>query len=109
MLPTDPPVKRRRTDSPWHRVRVIGSVLAACLTLVGALYSIQREGQIALRDSARAGCERAKLDRAANAHGWRNAEDARRAAGEIRVANIYADIARELEQRSRVDCSEAFQ
>jgi hypothetical protein len=56
----------------------------------------------------RAGCERSKLDRGDNASGWRIAEAARRADGQIEVANEYDKIASSLEARSRIACSKAF-
>jgi hypothetical protein len=99
---------RRKSDQPLHRARVVVGVMLSCAALVAALWMIQRDGQLALRDSSRAGCERAKLDRYANARGWRNAEAARREDREFQVAAIYAGIARELEMRSRVDCDAAF-
>jgi hypothetical protein len=68
-------------------------------------------GRAALRTSQLAGCERGKLDRAANAKGWRAAEAARRRSGtasDLRTAKLYAGIASGLEMRSRVVCETAF-
>jgi hypothetical protein len=66
------------------------------------------EGRVDLVSNSRTACERNKLDRKANASGWRIAEGARRADGQIRVANEYAKIATGLEERSRINCQEAF-
>jgi hypothetical protein len=65
-------------------------------------------GRVELRDSQVRGCHRSQQDRAANARGWRIAEHARRASGETKVADAYAEIATGLEQRSRIDCERAF-
>lgn len=66
------------------------------------------QGRQDLVKTQRAGCSRGKLDRAANAQGWRIAEEARRADGQLVVAKAYSDIAEELEERSRIDCIDAF-
>lgn len=55
----------------------------------------------------KAGCERAKVDRTANADGWRTAEAARRASGtssDIVAADRYQRVAESLEARSRISC-----
>lgn len=70
-----------------------------------------REQQRELVHSQRRGCERSKLDRAANASGWRTAEHARRASGtpdDLMAARRYAQIATGLEDRARVDCTRQF-
>jgi len=66
------------------------------------------EGRVDLVGNSRTACERNKLDRQANASGWRIAEGARRADGQIEVANEYAKIATGLEERSKIDCTKAF-
>jgi hypothetical protein len=58
--------------------------------------------------SQRAGCERGKLDRMANAKAWRIAVAARKADGDFTVANQYAEVAAGLEERGRIDCNKAF-
>jgi hypothetical protein len=63
--------------------------------------------------TSRAGCERAKLDRSAQADGWRTAERARWSSfardgqvGDFAAAISYGLIVRSLESRtgSRLDC-----
>lgn len=69
------------------------------------------DGRVRLREGQLAGCERGKLDRAANAAGWRTAERARRATGtptDLAAADRYSAIAAGLEQRSRIDCARVF-
>lgn len=85
-------------------------VLSLVVVLFAMAYSFVTAyyGRRDLVDSQRAGCERAKLDRNNNAKGWRNAEDARRATGEISVANEYQSIAFSLESRSKINCHTAF-
>lgn len=61
-----------------------------------------------LVQSQRDGCERIKLDRVANARGWRIAEDARRATGDEAVALRYGKLADSLEERSEINCRVAY-
>ncbi len=80
-----------------------------CLLLVVAYVFWQSyQGRFDIVDSQRRGCERGKLDRTANAHGWRIAEAARRAEGQYKVANNYRAIAASLEARSRINCTVVF-
>lgn len=65
-------------------------------------------GRVDIVDFQRRGCERGKLDRQANALGWRTAEAARRADGQLVIADRYARIASGLERRSRVNCRDAY-
>lgn len=65
-------------------------------------------GRQDLVESQRNGCNRGKMDRAANARGWRIAEAARRAEGQEVVAEAYQNIAEGLEERARIDCIDAF-
>lgn len=58
--------------------------------------------------SQRAGCDRAKLDRNANASGWRSAAEARRASGDYAIAEQYSALAARLEARGRINCAVAF-
>lgn len=78
------------------------------LFVIGYVFYSGYERRVDTVTAQRGGCERAKLDRAANASGWRIAEDARRAAGQIEVADKYGALASDLEARSQVDCSVAF-
>lgn len=92
----------------YNFAKLIVLGLVVNVFMVGYVFWMGYEGRRDLVTSQRAGCNRAKLDRGANAEGWRIAEGARRADGEIEVANNYRDIASGLEKRSRIICSEAF-
>jgi hypothetical protein len=93
-------------------VRLVAILFAVVILALAALIFAQGYvGRVALRDSQLAGCQRGKLDRAANARGWRTAEAARRASGsrsDLIAAERYDRIASGLEQRSRIDCKTAF-
>jgi hypothetical protein len=82
--------------------------MAVQLMVIGYVFYQSYKGREDVVLNARAGCERGKIDRADNAEGWRIAEDARRAAGQIDVANKYDRIASSLESRSRINCSDKF-
>lgn len=99
-----------------HRVwSLVGIVL-----LVFAVWLSGYSGREALRDSQLAACERGKLDRSANALGWRSAQEARVATANNPhadpderssawdAAQIYDHIADGLEERAQVDCEQAF-
>jgi hypothetical protein len=65
--------------------------------------------------NARAGCERSKLDRNANAAGWRTAQrrlqsqyDRDPQPTDLRALRRYRRIAQGLERRARVECAVAF-
>jgi hypothetical protein len=66
------------------------------------------QGRVALVDAQRKGCERGKLDREANATGWRTAQAARLASGQFAVAKKYGEIAAGQEARSKLDCNVIF-
>ena len=85
----------------------LGGMLCMLL-VVGYVFYTGYSGRVEVVKAQRAGCERSKLDRSANARGWRNAETARAAAGQYIIAAQYADIASELEARSEIICSRAF-
>ena len=89
-------------------VKLLLLVLVVLLCTIAYTFFAAYEGRKDLVKSQRAGCERAKLDRAANASGWRNAEAARRRDNDVDVANQYAEIADGLEERSKIDCATAF-
>jgi hypothetical protein len=82
--------------------------MAIQLLVIGYVFFQSYKGRENVVLHAREGCERAKLDRSVNAEGWRIAEDARRSAGDIAVADKYASIASSLESRSRINCTEKF-
>lgn len=88
------------------------SLLTAVIAVVWG-YTVWQsfEGRRDLVGSQRSGCERGKLDRLANAEGWRAAETARRASGtvnDLRAARKYQRIAEGLEDRARVKCDDVF-
>lgn len=97
-----------RIQDWWHRRSGLVMYLLVVLTVAGAVLGQGYNGRKDLRDSQIKGCERAKLDRSANALGWRNAQRARQKAGEWDVAVVYWAIATGLEARSRIDCAAAF-
>ena len=97
------------------------------------LAEASRQARSELVDSQRHGCERGKLDRRANARGWRTAQKARMKTlaqdldisyKEVTIllgqlpraddppdlvsARRYDEIAAELEERSRINCAQAF-
>lgn len=101
----DTPITNRAGRSLTQLI-LIGLVLQ--VSVVGYVFVTSYSGRKALVASQRGGCERSKLDRLANAQGWRNAEKARRADGQIALADEYARIAHGLEKRGRIVCSTVF-
>jgi hypothetical protein len=89
---------------------VIYLILALCLQLsgIGYVFYTSYAGRVDLVNAQRSGCERSKLDRQSNAIGWRIAQDARRASGDIAVSIRYGDIAYDLERRSELDCTTVY-
>lgn len=103
------------------------------LGVIGYVFYQSYAGRESVVDASRLGCERSKLDREANAIGWRTAETAREhsVAQELHIslkkvkqlvktkrgvndvpdlvaAREYDRIAKGLEVRSRISCSLAF-
>jgi hypothetical protein len=95
-------------DTAQKLTKLVILCLVLFLFVIGYVFFTGYNGRRDLVESQRRGCERGKLDRNANASGWRIAEDARRSDGQTDVANNYAAIARGLERRSRINCKEAF-
>lgn len=91
-------------------LRIPGEVFVPMVIVMALIYVLAQsyEGRVELRDSQLHGCERGRLDRAANARGWRTAEHARYRDGDFDVASTYASIARGLEVRAAIDCETAF-
>jgi hypothetical protein len=89
-------------------VRILFGQILVMIVIVVSIWVSSYQGRVNLVDSQRQGCERGKLDRVANARGWRIAQEARQREGNIRIANAYADIAVGLENRSHVDCDKAY-
>lgn len=96
----------RQTGRMLVKIILIGMIVQL-LFIVYVFYQ-SYEGRVRVVNAQRAGCERAKLDRNANASGWRIAEGARRKEGNIIVATRYKNIAEGLEARSRIRCTTAF-
>jgi hypothetical protein len=95
------------------RVIAVNCILTIILFLVVGMsaYRSNRDDTI----SKRAGCERNKLDRAANATGWRTAEVRLQAQYErdpqpsdLKALRKYNRIATGLEKRSRINCAKQF-
>lgn len=78
------------------------------LLVIGYVFYQSYSGRVDVVESQRKGCKRGKLDRGDNAAGWRIAENARRADGQIEVANKYKKIASGLEKRSRIHCDDVY-
>lgn len=120
-------------DTAYKVVKLILLSLIILLFVLGYSVYSAYEGRKALVDSQRAGCERGKLDRSANAEGWRAAQVARTntlakdmgtsvAAVEalfpqppkiddppdLVAARKYNRISSGLESRSKIDCKTAF-
>lgn len=92
-------------------LRYLAYLTAAIAVVWGYTVWQSYQGRVELVHSQRAGCERGKLDKRANARGWRAAEAARVASGtpnDLKAAHKYAVIAYGLEQRARIPCSRAF-
>ena len=123
-MSTYPGPERRKAPTRDARVEILIKVLVAqiffAILLIGTLWWSGYSDRQDTVQNQRGGCERGKLDRRANASGWRTAEAARRAtaedpnvtADERRNARIAADryqeIADALDERSRLDCEKAF-
>lgn len=96
------------TRSGKQLTKFVFALFGVIIIMIFYVFYQSYEGRKAIAENQRAGCVRGKTDRTDNAIGWRNAEAARRAAGEIDVARIYAGIATSLEKRSRINCSEEY-
>lgn len=114
-------------------VKLMIAGMLAFLLLVGYVFFQAYQGRTALVDSQRAGCGRGKLDRAANASGWRSAQAARLRSvavtmhisfdaakqvlrqapspddlSDLTTARKYDKIATGLEKRARIDCAKVY-
>jgi hypothetical protein len=97
-------------------VRAVVTLLGVLLVAFG-VWASGYGGRVDLHDSQIRACERGKLDRAANARGWRRqahadqmiADDpfqsARTRAVRRASARVYRGIASDLEARARLDCN----
>lgn len=78
------------------------------LALLGYVLWQSYEGRVDLVNASRAACERGKLDRMANASGWRIAQQRALSQGQPWFARQYNQIANGLEVRGRISCSVVF-
>ena len=91
-----------------HLVKLLIVAMVVQLFVIGYIFYQSYVGRSDVVSAQRKGCERGKKDRNANARGWRVAEHARRAGGQIAVANFYAQIASGLEARRRIHCHDVY-
>lgn len=121
----------RRQGGLLAKMIIIGLIVN--LGVIGYVFYQSYVGREAVVKASRRGCDRSKLDREANAVGWRTAEVARihGAARQLHIAlddaealipqkpwpgeptdlstaRKYDQIAKGLEARSRISCSKAF-
>lgn len=130
------------TGKKLTRLIISGLVLILALTAVvfaqsyfgrKNLEKAERQARFELVASQRAGCQRSKLDRRANALGWRTAQNARMQTlaqdldiplkevkalipqqpaaddpSDLTALRRYDKIAQELEERSEINCAKAF-
>lgn len=114
-------------------VKLIIIVMLVQISVVAYVFYSFYEGRKTTVENQRAGCERSKKDRDANAEGWRAAQMARMQSvvqtqhipldeveqlvlqepqlsdpSDLVAAKQYHNIASGLEKRSRINCSEAF-
>lgn len=100
------PYMTKRTGSQLVKLLIICMVVQ--LFVIGYVFYQSYVGRSEVVTAQRKGCARGKQDRDANAQGWRIAEAARRASGNISVANHYSHIASGLEARSRINCDKVY-
>lgn len=89
-------------------VRLLIVCLMLMLLIVAYVFRAGYDGRQDLVKVQRAGCERGKLDRRANATGWKTAEKRATSQGQLGFAETYSKIAAELEARSKISCTKAF-
>lgn len=95
-------------DTALKFIKLVLLILVIQVFLIGFVLWQSYEERVHLIDAQRASCERSKLDRKANAYGWRIAEQARLRSGQVATAYDYSNLAVGLESRSRVNCHRAF-
>ncbi len=82
--------------------------MAVQLLVIGYVFYQSYKGREDVVLSARAGCERGKLDRADNAAGWRIAQARALSQNQPGFAAKYDRISTNLEARSRINCTDKF-
>jgi hypothetical protein len=83
-------------------------MILALVLLFGMVILTSYQARVDQAQSSRAGCERNKLDRKANARAWREAQKARTRDGDLDTAAIYKGVADGLVVRSKVVCKTLF-
>lgn len=96
----------RRQGGLLAKIVVIG--LFVNLGVIGYVFGSNYAARKNTVAGQRVGCERNKLDRKANATGWRIAQEARKKSGDISIAIKYGNLARDLERRARLDCNKTY-
>jgi len=96
----------RRTALEMVKLVIIGMLIQ--LGVMMFVWYSDYHQRSELVTAQRAACERSKLDREANAEGWRIAQVARKDTGDFIVSARYAHIAFGLESRSRIVCADKF-
>lgn len=88
------------------KIVVLGMLVQ--LMVIGYIFVASHSTSDTIVNAARAGCERNKRDRRANAEGWRIAQSARWASGDFAVSRRYGKLASQLESRSRLNCKKTY-
>lgn len=96
----------RRQGGLLAKIVVIG--LFANLGVIGYVFGSNYSARKSIVNGQRFGCERNKLDREANASGWRIAQEARWKSGDISISIEYGKLARGLEHRAQIDCNKTY-
>jgi hypothetical protein len=99
---------KKDKDLLFHMAILIIVGMIVQLVVIGYVFWSSYEGRKDLVTSQRLGCRRGRLDRNANAEGWRIAEAARSASGDYAVAARYDIIAVGLEERANINCEDAY-
>ncbi len=100
-----------------HQAQIL---IVVFVVLLAGTFLQSYSGRAAQVTSSRAGCERSKLDRAANAAGWTAharyiakvtvaasvKEDVKRAARE--AARTYSFVSADLSKRSKLNCAKTY-
>lgn len=96
----------RRQGGLVVKLVVVG--LLVNLGVIGYVFGSSYSARKSIVSGQRIGCERNKLDRKANASGWRIAQGARIKSGDISIAIKYGNLAQGLERRARLDCNKTY-
>lgn len=92
-----------------HRLAIL-IVLGMIVQLFAMSYTFITDynGRKVVVKANRQGCERDKTARAANAVGWRIAQDARLRGGDVSISIRYGKLAETLEKEAKVDCTKEY-